>query len=187
MKKLAIAGAALALAAMPVVSTFAATSVTDKLTLTVSSTCQLGTVTPAAASGSMNEYTASGAPGETKDFAAVSVDSAAAAATNIQINCNDADGYKITPSFTALKINGLEGASDSQDIPYGGAATPADKTWTAFYSKNNGTVTNFADTTPIQGTPTMSDTYTFSYKVHIGTNQAAGTYVGTATYTLAAN
>ena len=181
MKKSLIAGAgvaALAMAALPFAGVFAddTLSVKDKLVLTVSSSCTYDGITPAAAtSNDGNEYTASAAPNQLKDFGATS------SATNLTVKCNAANGYTITPTFT-----GLTGPST---IPYNGSADPTagSETWAAYYSKNSGNATRFAASgTAIEGTATMTDTYTFSYKVGTGPDQAAGTYNGTATYVLAA-
>ena len=187
MKKLAIASAAVALAAMPVVGVFAENVLTvkDKLVLTVSSSCTYDGITPeAATSETGNEYTASATPNQLVSFAATS------SATSLTVKCNDADGYRITPTFT-----GLTGPTGAQSINYGSGQTEAAQgsgTWTAYYAKNStqqNPVTPVAFTasgTAIEGTPTMTDTYTFSYKVGTLVDQAAGEYNGTATYVLAA-
>ena len=187
-KSLIAAGAASAvLAAMPVLGVFADAdpilTVKDKLTVTVSSSCTMDAVNPSGANWTTgNEYTASGAAGALLNFTATSQ------ATSFTVKCNDADGYTITPTFTDLKINGLEGAANAaQDIPYAASSSAGSKTWTAFYSKNSGAATAFAASgTAVTGSATMSDTYAFSYSVGLGADQAAGTYVGTATYVLAA-
>ena len=180
MKKLAIAGASLALAAMPVVGVFAEDilSVKDKLTLNVSSSCTYDSITPeAATSQEGNPYTASAAPNQMVSFTATS------SATSLTVKCNDADGYTITPSFT-----GLTGPTGSTPINYQGTDPVAGTAgWTAYYSKNSATAAPFtASGTAIDGTSTMTDTYTFSYKVATDVNQASGAYNGTATYALAA-
>ena len=187
-KSLIAAGAASAvLAAMPVLGVFADAdpilTVKDKLTVTVSSSCTMDAVNPSGANWTTgNEYTASGAAGALLNFTATSQ------ATSFTVKCNDADGYTITPTFTDLKIGGLEApANAAQDIPYAASSSAGSKTWTAFYSKNNGAATAFAASgTAVTGSATMSDTYAFSYSVGLGADQAAGTYVGTATYVLAA-
>ena len=186
-KSLIAAGAASAvLAAMPVLGVFAdgdVLTVKDQLTVTVSPSCTMATITPSDATGSTgNTYSATGSAGALLSFAATST------ATSFTVKCNDADGYTITPTFTDLKINGLEGAANAaQDIPYAASSSAGSKTWTAFYSKNSGAATAFAASgTAVSGTATMSDTYAFSYSVGLGADQAAGTYVGTATYVLAA-
>ncbi len=181
MKKSIIAGAgvaALAMAALPFAGVFATDtlSVKDKLVLTVSSSCTYDGITPEAATSSNgNEYTASAAPNQLVSFGATS------SATSLTVKCNDADGYSITPTFT-----GLTGPTT---ISYDGSADPTagSESWAAYYSKNSGTATIFAASgTAITGSSTMTDTYTFSYKVGTGADQAAGTYNGTATYVLAA-
>lgn len=180
MKKLAIAGASAVLAALPVVGVFATDtlSVKDKLTLTVSSSCTYDGITPEAATSSDgNAYTASAAPNQLVDFTATS------SATSLTVKCNDADGYTITPTFTGLTGPGSYSiAYDNEGDPTIGSGT-----WSAYYSKNGGTATRFASSgTAINGVATMTDTYTFSYKVGTTVNQAAGAYNGTATYALAA-
>lgn len=180
MKKLAIAGASVALAAMPILSTFALPTVTDHLTVTVGEQCVFGTTTPAKdQDGNVeNNYFAEVAPGETGTFTAGTDASHLGSNTSIQLNCNAPEGFVLTPDFSSLV---WDGGDSTQDITYGGAATPAAGTWTAYY---NGT--NFADETPLDGDPTMTQTYTFTYKVTAGADQAAGDYEGTAEYVLTA-
>ena len=180
MKKLAIAGASLALAAMPVVGVFATDTLTvkDKLVLTVSSSCTYDAITPSAATTENgNEYTASAAPNQMVSFNATS------SATSLTVKCNDPDGHTITPTFT-----GLTGPTGSTAINYQGSDPVAGTAgWTAYYSKNSAAAQPFtASGTAIEGTSTMTDTYQFSYKVATDEDQAAGTYNGTATYVLAA-
>ena len=188
MKKALIAGAAsVALAAMPVVGVFAdTTSVKDQLTVNVNSSCTYDGITPeAATSETGNAYSVTGNAGTLLSFAATT------SATSLTVKCNAVNGYTITPTFTSLKINGISGAANAdQDIPYGTAinnATQAQRAWTAYYAKNGAEtpVAFTASGTAISGVSTMTDTYTFSYKVGTGADQAAGTYVGTATYVLA--
>lgn len=189
-KSLIAAGAASAvLAAMPVLGVFAdgdTLNVKDQLTVTVSSSCTMDTITPSGATSSTgNEYSASGAAGSLLSFAATSQ------ATSFTVKCNNAKGYTITPTFTDLKINGLAGAANAaQDIPYAASSAAGSKTWTAFYTKTTGGVAGSpiaftASGTAVSGTATMTDSYAFSYQVGLGADQAAGTYVGTASYVLA--
>lgn len=181
-KSLIAAGAASAvLAAMPVLGVFAAPvmTVTDTLQVTVSTSCTLDNDGDAATDPSIvgTTYTGSGAPGQL-----VTLAGSGATSTTVQIECNDADGYDITPTFSSLV-----GPTGSTAITYAANASAGSGTWTAYYSKNSGEATAFtASGTAVHGNPTMSDTYTFSYKVGLGNDQAAGTYEGTALYTLAA-
>ena len=175
--------AALGFAAAPALGASAADnmSVKDTLSVNVSSSCTFADVSPAGATGDGNAYSASLAPNATADL------TAASGATSLKVTCNDPDGYTITPAFTGLTHQGSTTAA-SHDIAYSGIAVAnGSQTWNALYSKNSGTAIIFsASDTAIEGTTTMTDTYTFSYKVGTGVNQAADTYKGTATYTLAA-
>lgn len=185
MKKLAIAGASVALAAMPIVSTFAVMNVTDHLKVTVSESCELGDTTPAAGASAVENYWyASVNPGDSAtDFVAGTASTTTGGqATSIEINCNVAEGYTLTPTFNPLV---WEGGDSTQDITYGGAATPAAGTYTAYYALNDAAPTNFASATAIERGPSMTDTFVFSYKVTPTADQAAGDYEGTATYVLA--
>lgn len=182
MKKLAIAGASLALAAMPLVGVFAddVLTVKDKLVLTVSPSCTYDGITPAAATSEAgNEYTAT-----TTSGGAVVSFQATSQATSLTVKCNDADGYTITPTFTGLS------GPNSYNIPYRGTDPVVGTAgWTAYYSKNSAAPAAFSasgEDGAIEGTSTMTDTYSFSYKAAAGTDQAAGTYNGTASYVLAA-
>ena len=186
MKKSIIAGAgvvALSMAALPFAGVFAVDTLTvkDSLTLTVSSSCTYDGITPeAATSESGNPYTASAAPNQMVSFTATS------SATSLTVKCNDADGYKITPTFT-----GLTGPTGSTPINYQGSEPVAGTAgWTAYYSKNSAAAAPFTASGAsgaITSGSTMTDTYSFSYKVATDVNQAAGDYTGTATYALAAN
>ena len=187
MKKSLIAGAgiaALAMAALPFAGVFAETTVKDNLTVTVNPFCELANITPSGTSGTNpNNYYGVGNPGTLVSLAAgTKASPSTGTATSITINCNDANGYTVTPTFTALMLNGTTSA---QDIAYNGAtaATAGSQTWTAYQTKSG---TKTAINGAFEGGSTMTDTYTFSYEAGLGANQAAGDYTGSATYTLAA-
>ena len=183
MKKLAIAGASLALAAMPVVGVFAddITTVKDTIQVTVSSFCRFGastsgTVNPSIATEKDNTYSQSGqAPGALVELGS----------TTLAIECNDAHGYQITPSMTSLTdTDASDGTGTAITFKDGTDAAANDGKWSAAYS---GAATgNFTSGTAITGSSSMTDTYTISYKVGLGADQEAATYQGTATYVLAA-
>lgn len=183
MKKslIAVAGAsAIATVGLPMACVFAdpVTTVTDQLTVTVSESCTMADVSPAAAASTYNAYTASGTSGELLTF------TSASGATSFTVQCNDQDGYTITPTFTALKLGDHAGDADAGDIAYGTAAANAQQ-WTAYYTKNSAAEpAAFANGTAVEG-DAGSDTYEFSYKVGLGAAQAEGNYVGTAQYVLA--
>ena len=184
MKKLAIAGASLALAAMPVLGVFAETTVKDTITVTVSSSCELADITPAGTSASnANNYYGTGNPGQlVTPVAGTKASPGTGTATSVRIACNDADGYTISASFTSLTGPGTAITYSSSPEASAGSGT-----WTAYASKNSGTATAIAAATGLTGSSSMTDTYAFSYKVGLGNDQAAGDYTGDATYTLAAN
>ena len=177
--------AALGFAAAPAFGAFAAgevLSVKDALTVTVSPTCTYDSITPEAATSSNgNAYSATLSPNATADLTATD------SATSLKVTCNDPDGYTITPVFSGLTHQGSTTA-DTHDIAYSGDAVAAGtQTWNAIYKKGAANPVIFSGSnTAIEGTSTMTDTYTFSYKVGTGVDQAADTYKGTATYTLAA-
>lgn len=180
-KSIIAAGAASAvLAAMPVLGVFADTmTITDTIQVTVSSSCTMATADGSSTTVAGATYTGSGAPGDLVTVATgTGVDP-----TSIDIQCNANNGYTLTPTFSALS-NGTA----AHNIAYGTGATEAaagSKTWTAYYSLNGAAATAFG-TSAISGGATMTDNYTFSYKVGLSNDQATGTYQGTAQYVLAA-
>ena len=180
MKKLAIASASVALAAMPVLGVFAdnTMTITDNISVTVSSSCTMATANGASTTVTGNSYTGSVAPGDLVTLGTgTGVDP-----TKIKIQCNANNGYTLTPTFSVL-TNGTA----AHNISYSGSpeASAGSKTWTASYAKNSDAAKAFT-TSAISGTSTMTDTYTFSYKVGLSNDQATGTYTGTAQYVLAA-
>lgn len=184
MKKLAIAGASLALAAMPVLGVFAETTVKDTITVTVNPSCELGDITPAGTSASnANNYYGTGNPGQLVTPAAgTKANPGTGTPTSIRIACNNATGYTLSATFTNLTGPGTA-------ITYSASPEAAANsgTWTAYASKSGATATAINPTNGLTGNSTMTDTYAFSYKVGLGADQAAGDYTGDATYTLAAN
>jgi hypothetical protein len=179
-KSIIVAGAASAvLAAMPVFGVFAETTVKDELTVNVQSSCQLADITPSGTSGSnANNYYGTGNPGDLVVLSAGTA-STSGTATSVRIECNNASGYKITPTFTSLT-----GPSGSTAITYSAspAASAGSGTWTAY--SDGSTASAAIPTTGITGPATASQTYTFSYKVGLASNQMSGDYTGSATYTL---
>ena len=180
MKKLAIAGASVALAAMPVVGVFAATSVTtqDTVTVTVPSGC---TVNDTARSDKLAEF-GSIAPGD---------DSASAETTTaISFSCNGAWSVKPTTSGLA----GTTGTTiTSAAANAKGSQFKLQLTAGNTESNNGGTITNpFSTATGIDNTSAVAGTasafevtLTPAYTIHIGNGQEADTYEGTVLYTVA--
>ena len=172
MKKAIIAGAASAvLAAMPVIGAFAATSVVDTINVTVSDEC---TFNRTAGEGTYSTTLLSNAVSE--NFGS----------STFTASCNfgvDGKDIAVTAAFGSL-------TSGANSIPYGTAAVAAGTAgWTASLGtlsadatliENNGNIINATDATEDQ-------VATVWYSVATAANQAAGTYKGYATYTLAEN
>ena len=169
MKKSIVAGAAsLVLAAMPVVGVFAADpeGLVDTLTVTVNESC---TFTRSTGNG---QYTQNMTAGALKtDFGSSTFTSA----------CNNGKGYDINAVFTSLAHKGNAG----QAITYAAVApTAGSGTWTASVSSSPIAASNGKLGEQSTQDPSGGRTYTVDYKVSLHSDQAQGTYTGTATYTL---
>ena len=182
MKKLAIAGASLALAAMPVVGVFAAsgTTVTDTVEVTIDSACTITTT------NASNTYSATMTNGQLKsDFGS----------TSMTIACNDAGGWHVTAVGSGADASNkhyMDASASGTDIATG-TATSGSTSNCAF--KVNGTdasgYTSFsavpqtaADVATNAGASEAS-ILTTTYQVFISPTQQADTYTGQVTYTLA--
>ena len=172
MKKTFIAGSAtIILAATPVFGVFATnpSDVVDTLTITVAEVCEL---TRTSGGGS---YTATMTASDYEEQFGTST---------IKALCNSGSGYDVTGVFNALS------GSVSGSIPYQASAPVAGTNgYTAVkgaYSSTDyltsGTTGNLIST---NGPDTASGTSAqVSYKVATAANIAAGTYTGSAVYTL---
>ena len=185
MKKALIAGAAtsIALAAMPVLGTFAATQGQDSLTVSIGESCNLDR---AAGTGSYS-----------KTMQLNSLDENFGTST-YRVICNNAKGFYVTATFTDL-----DDSAQGENITYS-ATTPVagSGTWTAAVTADTSlgqgftayninpnsedaaakNLMNYAGVTPADGY-----TATVVYKVSTRNNQAQGSYTGTATYILNKN
>ena len=195
MKKLAIAGSAVALAAMPVVGVFATdiTSVTDTIQLTVEATCTFNTENSGNASDTT--YSATVANGAIASLSGGS-------AHTFNVFCNDNDGWKVT----AGAPNNLAGTgTNAHVISYQASALPAagaatEGAWIATVS-GTGVSAELAGITTVsnvnyiataggiiatEAASTDGSSFTVTYGAYVGTETAADTYTGTIAYTLAA-
>lgn len=172
MKKSIIAGAAsVALAAMPVMGAFAATSVTDTITANVSDACSFNRT---AGEGT---YATSILPNAiAENFAS----------SSFIVTCNfGAEGtdINVTASFTDL-VNG------ENAIPYSGSALTAGTAgWNAAagdLSASAISLVDGGDLINVEGA-TENQTATVWYSVATNADQETGAYKGYATYTLAEN
>lgn len=186
MKKALIAGAAtsIALAAMPILSTFADIQEGDKLTVNVGESCNLNRV---AGTGSYNV-----------DNMQLNSLNANFGTSTYRVICNNAKGFYVTATFTDL-----DDSADGENITYS-ATTPVagSGTWTAAVTADTSlgegfttynidpssedaaakNLMNYSGVTPADGY-----TATVVYKVSTRSNQAQGSYTGTATYVLNKN
>ena len=170
---LIVSAVSLAVVAVPVVgmlhnSASAATTQSDTLSLTVNEQC-----TFVRSSGSNSKSTT------------MAMNALDTSMTNtFKVTCNIASGYSVSAAFTALDGPGA-------DITYS-ATTPTagSGTWTATKGAasatsnipaSGGTLMSASGVTSSSGT-----TQQVTYKVGTASNQASGSYEGTATYTLTA-
>lgn len=173
MKKSIIAGAAsVALAAMPVMGAFAATSVTDTITANVSDACSFNRT---AGEGT---YATSILPNAiVENFASSSF------AVTCNFGADEARDINVTASFTDL-VNG------ELAIPYSGSTLTAGTAgWNAAvgdFSADAISIADGGDLINALGT-TENQTATVWYSVATDADQETGAYKGYATYTLAEN
>ena len=196
MKKLAIAGASVVLAAMPVVGTYAAqNSFTDTLTVTVNGGCTLQNSQDTTA----GDYTHSNrtfsdtiAAGTVGYLNADSTGAATTGSGNVKLSCNSTDGTKTWTVNVA--VSGLTDSNINKTIAGGDAINGTTSAWAikANATGLSGTATNnFADYRPASNGVFLSDvtsstaiTFNPSYRIYVAPNQDPGTYEGTATYTV---
>ena len=179
MKKTLGVVAAAAMAALPMMGAMAVdpttaadpAALTDTLTVNVNGIC------------TFERTTGNGL--YTKTMVAGALDSSFGAPT-FTAKCNNSKGYKITAAFDGLTHQG----GDGETIAYS-QTTPQEKsgTWTA---KLSGQTDNLAASDAVVANTTEEDpaagsAYAINYTVSLHDDQAQGTYVGTAVYTLTQN
>lgn len=204
MKKLAIAGASVALAALPIMGVFADdTSVVDTIQITVSDTCTI--VEASTTDGLDNKdttYAATLSNGQETSFASVHSGNHL-----FTVNCNDKDGWSF--SATPTDLTGYVAANNSTTNG-DSIAFIASSGYTAAVNNHEGTDGVWTATISATGLPSgvtiaqpstagSSNTIitatgaqaggveiTADYQAYVGTETAAGFYEGTITYALAA-
>lgn len=195
MKKLAIASASLALAAMPVVGVFAAptpVSFTDDLTITVNPGCtiQETTGTGGSAAGTHNDrsFAATIVAGEFKVLQAGEAASGSTEEKAMEIVCNSTDNTKQwTVSATSINEGKLQVEGDTTKFIAGGTATSGNTSNWA-YSVDNGTNWNGVEATMASvmtgKASTTATPFNPIYRVYVAPTQASGQYKGSVTYTV---
>ena len=180
MKKLAIAGASVALAAMPVVGVFAdTTSLTDNISVTIDSSC-----------------TFSESTGQSFSDSSVAVGTQAGLTNSgvhtFNVFCNDKSGWSVSAG-APVGLHDSTQTGTSHDFAYTAEAISAAATegkWSAAVAS-----TPIAKVTyiPAAGGALAGETastlaagseFTVTYDVWAGTQSPAGTYGGTVQYTL---
>lgn len=180
MKKLLVAGAAsLSLAALPVISSFAAPlPIIDNLTVNIGESCTFirGTA------GGSGTYAQDMTPNQL---------SSSFGSSEMTIECNYASGYKITAAFEDLTGPGTAISYDSTTAPVAGsgtwAATISSKTVDGTTTTPNTLVANGGIVLNNTNPTTSADKVTVVYSVSTGAGQAQGQYTGRATYTVSDN
>lgn len=200
MKKLAIAGASVALAAMPVVSTFAVTNgqtITDTLDLTIENTCAMtvanGGRTAAAsviANGAWGDADATG----NATFTGTVVNNhlyTEFASTAFTLFCNDKDGYQVTVSASDFEKEGITSTADYK-WPYtkgstGTAATLSSSAsqWTLSSDGEGADLANDVIAKRTTSLPVGGTIATVKYSAFVDSGQPAETYEAKAVYTFA--
>ena len=179
MKKLAIAGASLALAAMPVAGVFAAdpaaVTVTDNLTLNINESCTFKTgATGLNLSDTINAGAQTTWSNSNHEFV-VECNSksytVSAVATDLTNSAATAHG---TITYVANADYNEHVASIGNDGEWTAVVTGA--TGSGAISKTSSTIKS--------GNATSTDTFSVAYKAFAGTAQNQGAYTGTVTYTL---
>ena len=213
MKKLAIAGASLALAAMPVVGVFAADpadsdSFTDELTVKVAGGCTLETAgTTGDGTYANRTFNANIQAGTAQVLTGATVDQTTTAAPALTLKCNT------TAASSTWKINATASTDNAQtpaaalvsgsDYIRGGntfdGATSAwgmrlnaPATFTSTYNPQTAdtfvAVPAAANTEVLSGNASQITSsgveFNPSYKVYVAPNQATGDYVGSVVYTV---
>ena len=198
MKKLAIAGASAALAALPVVGVFAATSstFTDTVQVTVADSCTIASSAEGSQTAYDRTFTEEIAVGQLKTDIGIGAD--AQSQPTVNVACNTTTGtwsLSAVGSGTGATVDVMDATGSGTDIATGTATTGATSNWafklaagtggtiasgyntyTSIPTAATAVVTGNAGTTDVSITP--------SYQVYIGTNQEPDTYTGKVTYTL---
>lgn len=201
MKKALIAGAAsVALAAMPVVGAFAATSssFTDSLTVDVKGGCTLTNSTKDTTPGTYNgdrSFTGEAQPGNVIYLNASGTDGATPGTGEgtIAIGCNTSDSTKswvVAVSVEGLTIEGTEttiggGANKSGDTSGWAIKSNASLSTGSFAADPFSEYAAAANTAEfLKATADKTGTFNPSYQVYVKPGQTPGVYKGKAIYSI---
>ena len=189
MKKLVIASGAtaVALAAMPILGTFA--NVTDTVTLTIQGSCSVGQTSPTAGAGKtitesnavnnqLYTYDADGSTGGT-----------------LKVACNDASGWnvKAVGSSSGADNTVMVPTASGTAIETGTATSGADSQWMFKVAGTNvlspynawAEIPDTATKVASSGDAASNEAIDTGYQVWVSATQEADTYTGSVTYTVA--
>lgn len=195
MKKLAIAGASLALAAMPVLGAMA-DSVVDTVQVTINSACTLEDTSGGTGTTSARTYSTTLQNGGTKTWAAGQTGENGGGV--ITVSCNNASGWHMTAVGSSELVNGNDSVTKmapdaSGKNPIATSATDTADSYWAFQVTGSSSESAYNSFTAIPSTATKvagtsgavsGEVVNVGYKVHVSTTQQAGTYTGKVTYTV---
>lgn len=190
MKKLAIVGASAALAAMPILGTFA--DVTDTVTITIPDACSVGQTSASQTGGGVT----------LKEEAAVnnhlySWDADGTAGGMLKVSCNDVGGWmvKAVGANSGAPVTSMVASGSGTPIVTGTATSGDTSNWAFKVAGTTGvtvvnTYQNYAAVPAIAtkvagGSGAISEgTIYTGYQVWISPTQQADTYTGKVTYTV---
>ena len=209
MKKLAIAGASLALAAMPVVGAFAAdyNPIVDTVKVTINDSCAMsaaeGSGTAGQTGGVYAKTVDAGTLINPADWDGGEAGGSSTSAKTYTFSCNKNGGWKVT----AQGVAGLDSSTAQTNMPGANASstpiatntrTEGDSAWAFMITATGAEVeTTYASWAQIPGTaqtiiqsdsnaPVSEATFTPSYRVWVSPTQQADTYTGYVKYVLTA-
>lgn len=196
MKKIVIAGASMALAAMPVLGAFAVegTSFTDSLTVTIQDGCTIQNSQDAGTAGvytnSDRSFTKTIAAGNVGYLNATDAGVPETTEGTVTVTCNS--GSTSTKTFSvAVAVDGL--TSGSNTIAGGVATSGATSNWAIKSNATGASTDNFSNYAKAESkvflTGEAKNTLTFNptYRVYVSPTQVPGSYTGSATYTVTIN
>ena len=190
MKKIAIAGASLALAAMPVLGAFA--DVTDTVILTIPDACSVGQTSSSQTGGgvtlqeqnAVNEHL-------------YSWDADGTAGGTLKVSCNDASGWQVKAvgASTGTPVTSMAASGSGTPIVTGTATSGATSNWAFKVAGTTGVtvVSTYQNYAAIPATATKvaggsgavsEGTIYTGYQVWVSATQQADTYTGKVTYTV---
>ena len=191
MKKIAIAGASVALAAMPMAGVFAV-DWTDQFTTNIQDACTVVRATTAHPSGEASSWTTDSQDATKDTFAIGAVTNGQTKAdfahSSFKVSCNKDKGYTLsvgTAGFTRTEAAPTGVTVDTWAYNAGGLADNG-SSWT-LAATGDVTGQNLASNIISQTARSTVDEIEVSYSLKVGATQQPGNYTASAAYTLTPN